>query len=49
LNEDARLAEDFDAEMAIAELAEKHRRSRGAIRSRLVRLGKLEPSEAHPA
>jgi hypothetical protein len=49
LNEDARLAEDFDAEMSIAELAEKHRRSRGAIRSRLVRLGKLAPSEDHPA
>lgn len=49
LIEEARLVEDFDAGMSNAELADTHRRTRGAIRSRLVRLEKLAPSEDHRA
>ena len=38
--DDARLAEDFDKGMSMAELATLHERSRGAIVARLERLGK---------
>jgi hypothetical protein len=39
--EDQRLAAAFDAGTPVAELARVHERSRGAITSRLVRLGRL--------
>jgi hypothetical protein len=39
--EDSELADAFDAGRSIRELAEDHARTEGAIRSRLVRLGKL--------
>ena len=41
--EDHELASAFDSGMTERDLAQKHQRTRGAIRSRLVRLGKLEP------
>ena len=46
--EDRMLAAAFDSGQAIAELAERHRRSRVAIQARLVRLGKIEPSAQGP-
>ncbi len=41
--EDASLAADFESGTAIKELAQTHQRTEGAIRSRLMRLGKLVP------
>ena len=41
--EDDALAQAFDAGLSIAQLANEHQRSEGAIRSRLARLGKLAP------
>ena len=41
--EDALLAERFDGGMGFAELAKRHGRTEGAIRSRLTKLGKLAP------
>jgi len=41
--EDRQLAEAFDAGTAVAELAQAHQRTRGAITSRLIRLGRLQP------
>ena len=41
--EDAFLGQAFDAGLSIAQLANEHQRSEGAIRSRLARLGKLVP------
>jgi len=43
--EDQALAEAFDAGMAIPQLAEQHRRTRAAIQARLIRMGKLEPTD----
>ena len=40
--EDQRLIEEYDAGQSVADLAAQHRRSEGAIRSRLTRLGRLE-------
>lgn len=40
--EDQRLATSFDAGTPVAELARIHARSRGAITSRLVRLGRMQ-------
>ena len=42
-DEDRQLTEAFDAGSSIKELAQKHDRTRGAIRSRLVKLGKIDP------
>lgn len=42
--EDEDLASRFDAGASVAELAERHRRTTGAIRARLARLGKVDPS-----
>ena len=42
-DEDRQLTEAFDAGSSIEELAQKHERTRGAIRSRLVKLGKIDP------
>ncbi|GAB2483942.1 hypothetical protein GCM10027082_38570 [Comamonas humi] len=40
--EDEELLARFDAGIPVKELAEKHARSRGAIHSRLLRLGRLQ-------
>ena len=40
-DEDEQLAQAFDAGTAIKELAITHERSRGAIRARLMKLGKI--------
>ncbi|CAH2779015.1 MAG: hypothetical protein CBARDMAM_1014 [uncultured Caballeronia sp.] len=40
--EDEALLKDFDAGMPPKQLAEKHGRTKGAIDSRLVRLGRIE-------
>jgi len=42
--EDDRLAAAFDSGIDVAALARAHDRTEGAIRSRLVRLGRLAPS-----
>jgi hypothetical protein len=36
------LTQSFDAGMTEAQLANAHQRTRGSIRSRLMRLGKIE-------
>jgi len=41
VEEDEKLCEEFDSGLSVSELAEKHNRSSGAIRSRLQKLGKL--------
>ncbi len=40
--EDGELTERFDAGWNAADIAKHHQRTRGAIRARLVRLGKIE-------
>ena len=40
--EDACLGREFDAGMTVGEIATQHGRTRGAITSRLVRLGKID-------
>jgi len=42
--EDRQLAEAFDGGTNVAALAEAHQRTRGSIRSRLIRLGRIQPS-----
>ncbi len=42
--EDKLLCAGFDAGMTIIQLAQKHKRTNGSIQSRLVRLGKIEPT-----
>ena len=37
----AQLVQGFDSGMSVAQLAQKHQRTRGAIESRLVKLGKM--------
>ena len=44
----ALLVQDFDSGMSVKQLAEKHQRTRGAIQSRLVRLGKIQPDSRWP-
>jgi hypothetical protein len=44
--EDASLVEAFDAGTPINELAERHRRTKGAIQSRLMRHGRLQAEVA---
>ena len=41
-NEDATLAREFESGIPIPELAKRHGRTKGAITSRLVRLGKIK-------
>ena len=41
--EENELIENFESGIAIKELALRHRRTEGAIRSRLVKLGKITP------
>ena len=43
MEEDDDLARAFDEESSLAQLATHHQRSVGAIRARLVKLGKLAP------
>lgn len=43
-DEDAVLAREFDQGTSIAEIASRHSRTRGAITSRLVKLGRIDPS-----
>ena len=40
-----RLAAAFDAGADVAQLARDHQRSTGAIRARLIRLGRLQPDD----
>jgi hypothetical protein len=42
-DEDERLCRDFEAGTSLRELAKSHARTEGAIRSRLEKLGKIEP------
>lgn len=42
--EEVRLVEAFDGGTPIKEIAAAHERTPGAIRSRLIKLGKIEPS-----
>ena len=42
--EDERLAREFDDGLTTAQIALEHGRSSGAITSRLVKLGKIDPS-----
>ena len=42
--EDRQLAEAFDKGSPIKDLAQRHERTQGAIRSRLVRLGRIDPA-----
>jgi len=42
--EDMRLCEEFEAGLPISEIATQHGRTRGAIESRLVKLGKVDPN-----
>lgn len=39
--EDSELCQGFDSGLTVAQLAEKHKRTDGAIRSRLQKLGRL--------
>jgi len=41
--EDEQLCREFDAGRSVAELVQLHKRTRGAIQSRLERLGKMQP------
>ena len=43
-DEDAVLAREFDQGTSIAEIASRHSRTRGAITSRLVKLGRIDAS-----
>ncbi len=42
--EDTRLTGEFDGGMSIAQIALQHGRTSGAITSRLVKLGKIDPA-----
>lgn len=46
--EDQQLVRDFDAGVTLLELAKRHERTRGSIRSRLEKLGKIPPSRHSP-
>ncbi|HET7433680.1 MAG TPA: hypothetical protein VFN10_03090 [Thermoanaerobaculia bacterium] len=43
--EDVRLGSEFDSGLTVAQMALQHGRSSGAITSRLVKLGRLDPSK----
>src|SRR5881394_55061 len=47
-DEDARLCRQFDDGLAISEIAAQHGRTRGAITSRLVKLGRLDAESVRP-
>jgi DNA-binding NarL/FixJ family response regulator len=42
--EEAKVARAFDAGQSIADIAREHKRTKGAITSRLVKLGRLDPA-----
>lgn len=42
--EDARLGQEFDGGMTIAQIALRHGRTSGAITARLVKLGRIDPA-----
>lgn len=42
--EDEQLVRDFEAGVTLVQLAKRHERTRGSIRSRLEKLGKIPPS-----
>ena len=42
--EDARLCHEFDSGMTISQIALQHGRSSGAITSRLVKVGRIDPA-----
>lgn len=44
--EDARLGQEFDAGMTVAQIALQHGRTSGAITSRLVKLGRVDAAAA---
>jgi predicted house-cleaning noncanonical NTP pyrophosphatase (MazG superfamily) len=44
--EDHKLEDEFDSQMPIAAIAQEHGRTKGAIESRLVRLGKITKPKA---
>ena len=44
-NEDKALIKAFDNGISLNDLVIKHQRTRGAIRTRLVRLGKIDPDD----
>jgi hypothetical protein len=46
--EDERLAQGFDAGIAVGKLARQHERTEGAIRARLEKLGKIPPRGQYP-
>lgn len=46
--QDQQLAAAFDAGTTLAELTRAHGRTRGAITSRLIRLGRIQPGNAPP-
>lgn len=48
-DEDKQLVEAFDAGSSIKDLAASHQRTSGAIRSRLVKLGKIDPAASGEA
>jgi len=43
VEEDQQLSREFDVGRSIADLAQMHKRTRGAIQSRLEKLGKMQP------
>lgn len=47
--EDRQLIQAFDAKASIEDLALSHQRSTGAIRSRLVKLGRIDPASSGEA
>jgi hypothetical protein len=44
-DEDARLIREFDSSMTISQIALQHGRTSGAITSRLVKLGRIDPTK----
>ena len=47
-NEDQALIKEFDSGSSIDEMVVKHQRTRGAVRSRLVKLGKISLDDRSP-
>lgn len=43
-DEDARVCHEFDSGMTVAQIALQHGRTSGAITSRLVKLGRIDPA-----
>ncbi len=43
--EESKLISEFDSGLSISDIAKKHKRTKGSIRSRLEKLGKIKPIE----